>query len=202
MHKRLVLILAGLSAMLIVRSAMAAVSVYCDGSVCGGTSPAPVDRDYLYEAVVSSGSINLLEVGTCDGDAEEYTNWVVELKTDSGWTDVTSQWTASINDANSVFWQHSNFTPHGSISTPDGLCPAVIEWSQNNGATVGADFLFGFDNPWSPHDATWYAGPDLGSADWSQAIGMGAGPIHSPMPEPGSLALLAGAGFGLFLRRR
>jgi hypothetical protein len=201
MQKRLLLILAGLSAILIVKSAMAAVSVYCEGSLCTETSGG-VQRAYMYEVVLTNAGGIQLEVGTHDTYVADYTNWVVELKTGGVWTDVTSQWSESITADGG--WQDSPFTPHGSISTPTGVCPAEIVWSQHDGATQGTDFLFGYDNPNPLHDATWYVAPGLGSADWTQPVGMGQGPVHSPgpVPEPGSLLLLAGAGFGLFLRRR
>jgi hypothetical protein len=92
---------------------------------------------------------------------------------------------------------YSVATPHGQLSpAPDGQCSYYVVWSklESPGVDVGT-YAFGFDSIYPPHNVTWYT--NASAADWHAAVGMGAGPVHGPIPEPGTMALLAAGGLAL-----
>jgi hypothetical protein len=153
---------------------------------------------YVYNVTTGTGFAEL-EIGACDLTAGNYTNWVQP----AGW--------ASLGVMSGLIWEgadhYSPATPHGQVSPgPQGACPGKIVW-QGPSPGPGGPFTFGFTHPRGPHDAPWWtmSGDAVNSENWLMAVGNGAGPVHSPVPEPGSLLAL-GTGLvslaGMILRRR
>lgn len=97
----------------------------------------------------------------------------------------------SINAGADEFTSTGVVNPGGA---PDfALAPYIIGWAPQIGAGV---YYFGYDAPGSiVQDMGWTAAGisvSPGNEDWTQAIGMGLGPVHGPgpsVPEPASVAL-------------
>ena len=203
-----------------------AAVVRCGGQKCGGTGvppslppgvtwPQPAPVDYLYEVLVMPGDHwHVFQVGTCDGDIANYTG----IYESSNWYVIGGQAGALVKQPLVVEAHNPNpglvlpppsWTPHGQMSVggPQGNCPYVVQWLIPPGDDSTADtYYFGFDNVNEPHDvgATIYTSL-IGftwDEDWTKAVGTGAGPVHGPVPEPATLALLAVGGCLPLLRRR
>ena len=159
-------------------------SAKCIGNICGGNGA----RSYVYEV-------------TCD----PLTSFEIGIHVTEGLSDFIQPdgWTHQIIGGN--VYKDDPFTPHGIVSPWAGTyCPAFLRWT---GPVEYDTAIFGFNSPCLPHDVGWsidrLGGPD--GALWSAAVGMGEGPVHSPIPEPGSLLALGSgliAAAGMFLRRR
>jgi hypothetical protein len=152
---------------------------------------------YTYQVTTNTGFAEL-EIGACDLVAARYTNWAQP----AGWVALGVMQGLIYEGAD----HYSPATAHGQVSPgPVGTCPGKIVWQGS--APAGGPFTFGFSHPWGPHDAPWWtmSGDAVTSENWSAAVGGGAGPVHSPVPEPGSLLAL-GSGLmafaGALLRRR
>lgn len=169
--------------------AQGGATVLCQGNICGGGGI----RNYQYDVTGTGGlMIHQFHVGTCDPNIADYTNIIGP----AGW---------SFGIANILEDHRDAFTPHGGFSAPDGRCLRCAVWTEpENGAGV-QNALFGFDNPNHAHDVGWFLNSGLPVENWNAAVGMGAGPVHGPVPEPSSiLALCSGliALAGLKLRKR
>jgi len=162
-------------------------TVLCQGNTCGAAGP----RNYYYDvSVLEAQLFTSFGIGTHDANPANYSNWVtpagwiVTIKTEPGWT-----------------MPDDPFTPHGqNTGGPTGLCPYTVFWNGSNGIVSGQ---FGFDNPNKPHDVGWVCSGV--SENWAQPVGTGTGPVHGPVPEPGSLLALGSGLFalaGTFVRRR
>jgi len=189
--KRVIYLLASAVLVLGLTVPASAATVTC------GCAPAPAGGwNYVYNVTTGTGFAEL-EIGTCDGNAANYTGWIQP----AGW--------GQGGIAGGPIWEgadhYSPATPHGQVSPgPVGTCPAKIVWFGNSPA--GGPFTFGFTHPWGPHDAPWWtmSGDAVNSEVWTAAVGGGAGPVHSPVPEPSSLLALGSGLLGLagVLRRR
>jgi hypothetical protein len=165
-------------------------SVICNGNICGGTGL----TNYEYQVSVDVATFGHFHVGTSDGNIADYTN----VKTPTGWTFSIVEGSPS----------HNGFTDHGTVSSPTGECPYLLTWTASSANFEVTSFIFGFNNPRTPHDVDWEVrGYDWGTwSNWSAPVGMGAGPVHAPgVPEPGSLFAI-GSGLvalaGMALRKR
>ena len=168
---------------------MAAAGVICRGTESGGDGLRP----YHYDASTAVGNpFSEFEVGTCDPVLARYTNWILP----PGWSVIMS-------DIN-IKPDYSGKTAHGIVSLgPDGSCLKMLVFS-GPAITSGT---FAYDHPWRSHDVSWLEGALNGAIteNWAMPVGTGDGPIHAPVPEPGSLLAL-GSGLaaliGMGIRRR
>jgi hypothetical protein len=173
--------------------AVQASTIHCNGSESGGTGP----RSYYYVVTISPGEpgdvLQELRIGTDDLVAGNYSNWIQP----DGWAPVPFDY--------SVLLDADVKTPHGETSPgPTGNSLGAVTWK---GPALGAGtYYFGFNNSHSSHDVGWFIFPggQQGpiSEDWEEPVGMGTGPVHGPVPEPATLALMALGGLVLIRRRR
>jgi len=163
-----------------------AATVICNGAESGGSGP----RLYYYEVTLGPGeSMTAFDVGTCDPSIMNYWNWVQP----AGWAPVPFSGSELHIDLK---------TPHGLISPgPIGNCNTAVMWT---GPALGpGTWFFGYDNENRSHDVGWSVNPmaNPNGENWSAPVGMGAGPVHGPVPEPAMLALVV-LGALSFVRRR
>ncbi len=141
---------------------------------------------YQYTLTVSANDIvSSVTIGTHDGQISNYSNWVVP----PGWS-----YTILPSQADDAA-----FDVHGVVVQPTGVCPYIIVFIIDQGtvADVG-EYDFKFNNINRPHVAAWTAGS--AATDWTFPIGLGVGPVHSPVPEPLTMCLM-GLG-GLYVMRK
>ena len=172
-----------------------AATVVCNGLESGGQGPTA----YYYEVTLGPNEWMIdFQAGTDCLVPPHYGNWI----SPPGWGPVLFGLQERDTDVK---------TPHGGLSPgPTGLCPASVLWTPLAGAgqiNGPGTFFFGYDNDHPSHDVGWtvtgLAVPN--SENWNAAVGMGAGPVHGPVPEPGTLVLLAAGGLCLlctWIRRR
>jgi len=168
-------------------------TVLCQGNVCGGGGL----RNYYYDiSVLPEEKFTSFGIGIHDPVLANYASIV----TPAGWS-------VTINelDPNKPQWTMPDdpFTAHGlNTGGPSGLCPYTLFWWDPIGTGL-QQANFGFDNPNSPHDVGWVVSGIR--ENWAMPVGTGAGPVHSPVPEPGSLLALGSGLLGLAgtaIRRR
>ena len=144
------------------------VRVVCDGNIqcCQGNGP----RQFVYRVKVPSGglvSVTNIEVGTHDPNLADYINRIMP----AGWT--LSILSASRPDPGFVC------TPHGNFTSIASACPYILRFAgpaQTSNFTLAYDFALN----WDVHDADWKAS-NGNRADWTKAVGLGYGPLHSPL---------------------
>lgn len=152
------------------------VRVICDGNIacCNGTGvTAQGPRQFVYNVKVPSGglvSVSSIEVGVHMLDAHglaDYTNLVMP----AGWT--LTAVPASRPDPGFVC------TNHGNSTAINGACPLVLRFS---GPPKTSNFTLAYDfaHNWDIHDADWKAS-NGNKANWTKPVGLGEGPLHSPM---------------------
>jgi hypothetical protein len=174
-----------------------ATTVECIGveSGGGGGTLQCGARQYVYK-ITPTAPITSIEIPTESGVAAAYTNRCAPV----GWTMVLV--------TNTGLAHASAKTGHGSVSPgPVGSCPFKMIWS---GPAMAVPFEVGFDHPSPSHDAAWVTS-DLFAASWAAAVGLGVGPVHSPIQEIPTLTewglitivvLLLLAGVAIIVRRR
>ena len=94
-------------------------------------------------------------------------------------------------------------TPHNVVSPgPTGSCPQITLWT--GPGITGGGFFFGHFSPLLSHDVGWTAGvpPFPAKENWGAPVGMGAGPVHAPIPEPATMTVLVIGALGVLARRR
>jgi general stress protein CsbA len=181
-NKLFPLLVAVITAVVFVASVSADL-VTCESEVCGYTNT----RDYYYVVTIDEGStLTGFEVATDDGILSDYSNWVMP-----------TDWTYTIV-GNDNLLKDLPYTSHGEVTSYDGPSAYKIIWS---GTTLNVGtYYFGFDNANAPENAGWTI--DNASTNWSSAVSSGEGPIHAPVPEPVTLALLAMGGLTLIRRQK
>ncbi|MBI5869054.1 MAG: hypothetical protein HZB43_12350 [candidate division Zixibacteria bacterium] len=149
----------------------------------GSESPLPLPTacgtttTYAYKVTAASMmSVDTVLIATEDGTASHYTNICMP----PGWTfDIAPALpeTPMLHPAD-----HRPKTSHGTVTAASGLCPFMIRFLRQGGGVPippSGQYIFGFDNPGSPHDVEWRLsnGPHT---NWSQSVGGGLGPVHAP----------------------
>lgn len=161
---------------------LAQQSVVCNGQICGGNGIRAYEYD-VYRTQVTNFEIGW-HCGLC----------LYDVLMPSGW-----QWQI----INVEVYKDDPFTPHGIVSPWSDYCPQFLRWS---GPAVNNP-IFGFNSTCPPHDVGWSVNSPFGPGqeNWAAPVGLGEGPVHSPVPEPASLLAL-GSGLvalaGTILRRR
>lgn len=155
-------------------------TVMCFGLESTGPGP----RLYTYDVSSLTGqAFSLFYVGTDDGNFNNYANWLMP-----------AGWGAAVLPSSAIqHWLEK--TPHGGLSMgPAGSCPFMVAWT---GPPIAAG-MFGYDNPNRSHDVGWLVGTvPVTIENWAMPVGMGYGPVHGPVPEPGSLLTLAAGALSL-----
>ena len=164
-------------------------------------------RLYQYELLNVSGQqlvLTGLVVATDDVNIGNYGNWLMP----AGW---------NVAIGGGGYWQNDGLkTPHGMIAPPPPAADTLgsIVWTAPapGGVVVNplGTVLFGFDNDNPSENVDWFATPEVGpgiGANWLAPVAGPAGvfthgPVHSPVPEPATLALLALGAVTLVRRRR
>ena len=148
-------------------------TIECDGlhdggsGNFGGAASCP-PRAYMYRITDPNPQApESIYIGTHDGNISHYHNVCLP----PGWSFSIS----SISTAD-----YSGFTPHGSISPgPNGSCPYLMEFF---GPMSPGSVYIGFNHSGRPHDVSWQVyGIAHTSVNWTQAVGNGTGPVHSPL---------------------
>ena len=152
-------------------------TVIDNGNICGGAGP----RNYFYDVSVWPEELfTSYGIGVHDPVLANYANILVP----AGWQVVVKELNPELPP-----WTMPDdpYTAHGVVSGgPTGLCPYTLFWSGPNGIN---QFGFGFNYNADPHDVGWVCSGIRES--WAAPVGAGAGPVHSPVPEPGSLLALS-----------
>ena len=137
-------------------------TVVCNGSACGGAGP----KMYRYDVNPGPSGCTRLEVGIHD-------NNVPLLYT------APAGWTVSVVAASRL--DHIPWTNHGGGPvTSNGTCSWKMVWT---GPNQTAPFTIAYNSglvDTVPHDVHWNTS-DGSRADWTKVVGLGLGPIHSPM---------------------
>jgi hypothetical protein len=115
--------------------------------------------------------VTSIDVGTHDNDPNHYVNRIMP-----------TGWNLTIVSASPL--HNPVCTAHGQQSTAqdESTCPFVLHFSGTT--TMSTNFTLGYDfTPnWDIHDAEWSA--DNGAiANWGRPVGMGFGPVHSPLMQ-------------------
>ena len=156
-------------------------------SLSGG----PHARDYAYQ-VVSDGSQGLQEfwVGLDTTAITEVEALDASGNALAGWSYVVDQ-PGTLADP---------YTNHGVVSGHSKSTKYKIIWTGNTDPGAGT-YWFSFNCPEVPEDVGWYIGGGY-SENWSIALANADfGPVHGPLPEPATCALLALGGL-VALRRK
>lgn len=181
--------------------------ISCQGLESGGGSQQLL---YQYELQNVSGQqlgLNFFAIATDDANINNYSNWLQP----AGWVHQV----VPMPPPGGVWINPGLKTPHGVIAPPPPVLSAaeIHFFPGPNGQPVnvppGGTVLFGFDNPNVSQNSDWWAQPEWGpwtGASWNQPVAGPAGvfthgPVHAPVPEPASLALLTLGGM-LTLRYR
>jgi len=126
---------------------------------------------YQYEVTAAPGlTFDYWTVGTDDDNLPRYSSWVLP-----------PDW--SVTRILPVdYMNHGDFTAHGYVSTPTGLCPYLIEFQ---GPPI-ASGVFGFAHPGEPHTVEWTVTTNVGGirSAFDFPVGLGRGPVHGPMMPP------------------
>lgn len=163
--------------------------VFCIGTACQGEEG---DHSYEYKIQSSPVEVNVFRVATGDSNSDHYTNWLMP-----------ENWTVDIEPISDD--HNVAYVPHGETIGSDGECGWSIVWRSGSSGNAITDGLFGFDNAASPHEVSWEINATAVTSDWNESVGMGAGPVHAPVPEPGSVLSLSSGLIGLagfIIRRR
>ena len=187
----------------------AAVTAVCNGTACGGDGP----RDYWYEVTTTQQYDGFeFAAGTADRSEGNYGNSMVAYLVGDAWVELDDG--ANPGGDYDTFWGygpqldiHAPKTVHGGGPvTPNGKSNMVIMWSVYTILNPAGTYGFGYDNDTDPLDVSWFfdegGPPEDATSDWSKVVGMGKGPVHGPLPEPATLALLVLGGLGVLLRGR
>jgi len=142
----------------------ASVKIQCAGHnpCCDGTS----SNKFVYNVKLAAGvSTTSIDVGTHDGTLSDYTL----LTAPTGW---------SLSIASLTPVDHLACVAHGTATTIDARCPYALHFS---GPAQTSDFTlsYAFGPNWDHHVTNWKASTG-DAANWSQPVGTGDGPIHSP----------------------
>jgi len=164
--------------------------VYCEGTRCGDGGP----RAFAYRVDSASYPMMSFRVGTNDLVDDRYTNVLTPLN-----------WQFAV-EPQPMGHLHGVTTPHGTVSPGPCRCltRGSVHWWTDDPKDAVEGFTFGFDHPWRAEDVSWTletrredTPPQLYTfrEDWDAAVGTGYGPVHGPLPEPGTALLLAPNGF-------
>jgi hypothetical protein len=154
-------------------------TVIDNGNICGGAGP----RNYYYDVSVWATELfTSFGIGVHNPVLANYANILVPVG-----------WQVAIKELNPELppWTMPDdpYTAHGIVSGgPTGLCPYTLFWNSMAPGSAVQSFGFGFDYNAEPHDVGWVVSGIR--ENWGQPVGAGAGPVHSPVPEPGSLLVL------------
>jgi hypothetical protein len=150
------------------------VKVLCDGAnpCCNGTGQTPQGiREFVYRVQIPGGnvvSVSSIDVGThIDNNLADYVNLVMP----AGW--------ALTIPAGTPVDPGFVCTPHGNVSAIAGNCNFNLHFSgppQTSSFVLAYDFVPNYDI----HDANWKAS-NGNRANWTKPVGLGEGPLHSPM---------------------
>jgi len=186
-------------------SLFATVVVNCKGKKCGGLGGPPDDQkyDYAYEVIVTGDTkFDWFRVGVLTDD-------ISNIKALNKYSGNLAGW--SFSDPTEYGHESTDpFTKHNSTNSsppaPLWSTNKVVRWSRDYGSDVGAGtYWFVFNSDHDPIDVGFLVEVDdqpVLTEDWSKPVGMGLGPVHGPVPEPGSLVLLGLGGLGVLRRRK
>lgn len=178
----------------------------------GGAVPAPGlgPNTYGYWVTLSVTDplplMNEFTVGWYYAPAANFRAYDLASGTPLGWTVSVTPVPENAN---------TTFAPDGIPVPATSLTPATLSWTSAGGAPVGpGNYWFGYDSYEGAVETGWQINllgfGTLATENWSTPIGGpagldipgGDGPVHVPIPEPTTVALvLVGAG-ALILRRR
>ena len=158
--------------------------------------------DYAYVATVAPGDVfTELEIGM-PGPCQSITDIVA---TDNFGV-ILDGWDWEMVSVESYEDQEDWYpakTPHGFFSPgPTALTPWRLTW-EGPALSVGV-YWFGFNSPCHSVDVGWSAGVQVNpnEENWDMPVGLGLGPVHAPIPEPLSVALMGVGAAVIGLRRR
>ncbi|MFH1419447.1 MAG: hypothetical protein ABII12_14320 [Planctomycetota bacterium] len=154
--------------------------IVCDGAESSGTGTVSCDanpRDYAYLATDPHGELSDVYISTFDQSDDEYESICVP-----------PGWSFAIEADPFPIEYGSRKTPHGGTvsCTPCSDGRSVIHFSGPPGLPNRA-FAFGFNCARPSKDAGWRAVGHVLTMqeDWSESVGLGVGPIHSPARQSG-----------------
>jgi hypothetical protein len=143
-----------------------AATLVCDGLESGGTGTVSVcggTRQYVYRCTVTG--ITQVTIGTQDSTLANYTN----ICAPAGW---------KLAIETNASHDHRLKNAHGAVvGSFAGNCKYQMKWS--GPATTGT-FDLAFDHVSASHDVHWDAS-DGSAANMGAAVGLGSGPVHSPV---------------------
>lgn len=183
-----------------------AYSVFCNFNLPhGGAS-----QEMVYSLTMDTVEYRVV-VDEGESLAEFFVGWGIGPLANSAYVEDSGRNGVAFSILNTGLREHSDsYTPDGMISTaPDSETLASLRYVITTPVGPGT-YYFGYRIPLDTYfliDTGWQTLDDLNqgnsdSENWLASVSNGEGPVHAPIPEPATMALVGIGSAVLALRRR